>query len=387
MRPVLAIVTAELRRFLRDRSNLFFVFIFPLVLVLVIGAQFGSGATAGKVAVAGESGAMVAALTTQLESEGLVVTSGSREDVLEQVSRGRAAVAVLVPDGAGAAFAAGRPVTLEVVPGSASNALAVQQRVRGAVDVLQLDQAQLAALTGRGVAAPAARAAVDAARAQVTGPSTRVENVDALAREFQGVGQFDVGAASQLLLFTFLTSLAGSATLIQARRHGVIARTMAAPVSSAQVLLGQAGGRLVIALAQGIYIVVATSVLFGVDWGSLWLTGLVLLVFGAVSAGLAMVLGSLVDNEGAAGGLGVGLGLVLAGLGGGMVPLEVFSDTLRGVAHVTPHAWAYEAFAEIQRRDGTLVDVLPQLGVLTAMAVAALAVGAWALRRSLARAM
>ena len=36
MRPVLAIVAAELRRFLRDRSNLFFVFIFPLVLVLVL---------------------------------------------------------------------------------------------------------------------------------------------------------------------------------------------------------------------------------------------------------------------------------------------------------------------------------------------------------------
>jgi ABC-2 type transport system permease protein len=278
-------------------------------------------------------------------------------------------------------------VTLEVVPGSASNALAVQQRVRGAVDALQLERAQVATLTAHGVDAAAAARALGSARTGVTGPNTRVENVDALAREFQGLGQFDLGASSQLLLFTFLTSLAGSATLIQARRHGVIARTMAAPVSSAQVLLGQAGGRLVIALAQGIYIVLATTVLFGVDWGNLWLTGLVLLVFGAVSAGLAMVLGSLVDNEGAAGGVGVGLGLVLAGLGGGMVPLEVFSNTLRTVAHVTPHAWAYDAFATIQRRDGTLVDILPQLGVLVAMAVAALALGAWALRRSLARAM
>ena len=275
-----------------------------------------------------------------------------------------------------------------MVPSSASNAIAVQQRVRGAVDALQLDRAQVAALTGRGVEATAAtRARRGCSLQRHGGRPTRVENVDALAREFEGLGQFDLGAASQLLLFTFLTSLAGSATLIQARRHGVIARTMAAPVSSTQVLLGQAGGRLVIALAQGIYIVVATTVLFGVDWGNLWLTGLVLLVFGAVSAGLAMVLGSLVDNEGAAGGIGVGLGLVLAGLGGGMVPLEVFSDTLRQVAHVTPHAWAYEAFAEIQRHDATLVDILPQLAVLAAMAVAALALGAWALRRSLARAM
>ena len=81
----------------------------------------------------------------------------------------------------------------------------------------------------------------------------------------------------------------------------------------------------------------------------------------------------MLDNEGAAGGLGVGLGLVLAALGGWMMPLELFPDTMRTVAHLTPHAWAYDAFAEIQRRGGTLVDVLPQLGVLAGMAVVLLA--------------
>lgn len=60
-----------------------------------------------------------------------------------------------------------------------------------------------------------------------------------------------------------------------------------------------------------------------------------------------------------------------------MLPLELFPDSVRRVANVTPHAWAYDAFAEIQRRGGTLVDVRPQLGVLAA----------WSLRRSLARAM
>jgi len=237
------------------------------------------------------------------------------------------------------------------------------------------------------VTTPAAESAIAAARTQVTAPTVHVEDVDELAKEFSGLGQFDLGASSMVLLFTFLSSLAGSATLIQARRQGVIARALAAPVSNTQVLLGQAGGRFTIALFQAVYIAVATALLFGVDWGNLWLTALVLVAFSAVSAGAAMVLGSLIDNEGAASGVGVGLGLVMAGLGGGMVPLELFSDTMRTVSKLTPHAWAYEAFAEIQRHDGTLVDILPQLGVLTAMAAVALAVGAWLLRRSLARAM
>ena len=40
---VVQIGLVGLRRMLRDRSNIFFVFIFPLVIILLVGAQFGSG--------------------------------------------------------------------------------------------------------------------------------------------------------------------------------------------------------------------------------------------------------------------------------------------------------------------------------------------------------
>ena len=387
MRPVLTITGAELRRFLRDRSNIFFVFIFPLLLVVVIGAQFGSSATTGRVSIAGEDGPLRQAVVTELEASQATVAFGDWDDIVEEVSRGRTTVGLRFPDGSNAAFSASQPVELEMLPSSQSASIAVQQVVRAAVDKVQLDRAQIAALVTRGVTQQAAEGAVATARTQVTAPTVHVEDVDELAQEFSGLGQFDLGASSMVLLFTFLSSLAGSATLIQARRQGVIARALAAPVSNTQVLLGQAGGRFTIALFQAVYIVVATGVLFGVDWGNPWLTALVLVAFSAVSAGAAMVLGSLIDNEGAASGIGVGLGLVMAGLGGGMVPLELFSDTLRTVSKLTPHAWAYEAFAEIQRHDGTLVDILPQLAALTTMAVVALVLGAWLLRRSLARAM
>ena len=142
-----------------------------------------------------------------------------------------------------------------------------------------------------------------------------------------------------------------------------------------------------IAFFQGGYIMLATWLLFSVDWGNIGLSLLILAVFALVAAGAAMVLGSILDNEGAAVGAGVGLGLVLAAIGGGMAPLEIFSDTMRRVAHITPHAWGYDAFAEVQRRGGTLVDILPQLGVLAAMAAAALLLGAWLLRRSMARSL
>lgn len=70
-----------------------------------------------------------------------------------------------------------------------------------------------------------------------------------------------------------------------------------------------------------------------------------------------------------------------------MFPLELFPDAMRRVSRFVPHSWAYEAYADLQRRDGTLSDIAVSLGVLAAMAGVLLAIGGVLLRRSMARAM
>lgn len=108
-----------------------------------------------------------------------------------------------------------------------------------------------------------------------------------------------------------------------------------------------------------------------------------ILAFCLVATGAAVVLGSLVDNEGQAAPLALLLGLGLAALGGSMAPLEVFPSTAQTIAHITPHAWANDAFSKLLKHGGDLVTVLPQIGVLLAFAAAAIAVAAWQLRRTL----
>ena len=387
MRNALAVAGTELRLFLRDRSNLFFVFVFPLLLVLMIGLQFGEGARAGRVAVSGADSPLQSVLVDRLEHDDIVVSDPAWDDALDLLARGRMDVAVRIDGAAAAAYDAGEPVTLEVVRGSASNAQVVEQEVRTAFDAVRSERSRVLALEASGLPADRARDALAAAERDVSTPELEVAYVDELSQEFAGLGQFDLGASGQLLLFVFLSCLAGSATLIQARRLGVVARMLAGPVTAGQLVAGQILGRWAIGLFQGGYIMVATSLLFGVRWGNLPLSLLILLLFSLVASGAAILLGTVLNNEGAASGAGIGVGLVLAALGGSMLPLELFPDTIRQVADFTPHAWAYTAFAEVQRRGGTLVDVLPNLAVLAGMAVALAALGAWTLRRSLARAM
>jgi ABC-2 type transport system permease protein len=66
-----------------------------------------------------------------------------------------------------------------------------------------------------------------------------------------------------------------------------------------------------------------------------------------------------------------------------MVPIEFFPDAMQTVAHLTPHAWGLDAFAELVRRDGTIADITAELTVLALFAVGLLALASWRLRKTL----
>jgi len=72
-------------------------------------------------------------------------------------------------------------------------------------------------------------------------------------------------------------------------------------------------------------------------------------------------------------------------LGGCMWPLSIVSGTLRTVGHLTPHAWAVDAWTALVARGGTLATIAPDLGVLAAFAAVLLTLATVRLRRSLAR--
>jgi ABC-2 type transport system permease protein len=158
---------------------------------------------------------------------------------------------------------------------------------------------------------------------------------------------------------------------------------LSTPTTAGTVVGGEGLGRFGVVMVQGLYILFATLLLFQVDWGNPLGAALVMITFGAVCAGAAMLMGTLFRNDEQATGVGVILGIGLGALGGCMIPLEFFSDTMQMVAHITPHAWALDAFAVLVREDGTVADILPELAVLTAYAAVLITIAGLRLRRSM----
>src|SRR5699024_6291436 len=305
-----AVTVVELRRFLRDRSNIFFTFIFPLLLVVVIGAQFGGGTDSGRVVLTDDSSALGQRIATELDARDVTIEVAAAGQARETLARGRADAGVLIDDADAAAFDAGDPVHLDLVLASTSSSSAVAQLVQSAVAEVDREQAGVTALQQSGVDPGAAQDAWRDAEEQVPSAGVEVVDVTDVRLAFAGVTGFEVGASSQGRLFVFLRGLAGPATLVDARRHRVFAGTLAAPVSPGSVVAGQALGRWANAFFQGVYVMVGTSLLFGVTWGNVGLCLQVLAVFSTLAAGAAVAIGSLLDNGDADSGLGVGVALL-----------------------------------------------------------------------------
>lgn len=391
--PSLPIAAVSVRRLLRDRSSIFFVFIFPMLLILLIGAQFGGGQTTLTLAVSADgAGPLGEDLVAVLESAERVEVERLAEpvDVVDAVARGDATGGLLVPAGYDEAIRRSpRGVVLDYVrrPDGASPAL--QSLVLEAVgeQSQRITLADLVIVVDDGITYDDALRQADLAVSVL--PEITVERVevgtDELAEEFSGLGQFDLGAVQQLNLFVFLLALSSGAAMIENRELGITRRVLAAPVTAGQVVRGEALGRYGVAIVQGLYIIVGTLLLFGVDWGDPVSAITILAVYAAASAGAGMLVGALARTQQQAGALGVGLGIAVAAVGGSMLPVELMPAGVRAVSRLTPHHWSYEAFADVVRRGETVLGILPELGILALQSAVLLGIAAVLVRRRLTR--
>jgi linearmycin/streptolysin S transport system permease protein len=381
---VLAIALANMKRLFRDRLGLFFIFVLPIVLIIVLGAAFGGGVTPKLGVVGGAGGRLAEELRSGLDDvrDVEVVDYSDRAPLLDAVEHGVAEGGLFIPSDYDERLLEGGDVEVSFVarPGSF---LAFSLRTAAQTEIDEQSARIRAARFATEEVGGGFEQNLERAEAVTAGvPDVRVSTDFAQedAAEVEN-SQFAFPAAQELLLFMFVTSLSAAAQLIQTRQLGVSRRMISTPTSVRTVILGEALGRFGVAILQGLFILVFSALLFGIDWGDPLATGLVVILFALVGAGAAMLVGATFRNDEQANSVGLLLGLGLAALGGCMVPLEVFPRTMETVAHITPHAWAVEGMTDIVLDRAGVSDVSLQLGVLLVYAVVLLTIATWSLRR------
>ena len=172
-------------------------------------------------------------------------------------------------------------------------------------------------------------------------------------------------------MFAFFLVLTVGWLFVAERTHGTLVRLRAAPLSRGHVLLGKLLPCLLVSLVQGVVLLLAGRLVFGMSWGAEpWLLLPVVACTSAAAVGLAMLVASAAKTETQVAVYGTLLVLVLGGASGSLMPRELMPEAMKRASQVTPHAWALDAYSQL------LGSPTPDVGVVLTACAVLLAFGA-----------
>ena len=379
---VLAVARASLLRVTKDRRALFFLIVLPVVVILIIGATVRGFSTIRVGVVDLGAGQAGRSLTVAMErARDLDVHHyPTVAAAITAVARGEAATAVVLPRAMDSAVRSGATVDVPVL---ADRTNTTQQAAAAAVgSVVANEGARVQAAyfaSSRSLGTYEQDLSRAAGLQQTTGRSgvvTRV--VDSNSQTLpQG---FSYSAPTMLVLFVFLNALASGAVIIETRRLGLYERMAVAPIRRSTIVAGETLAYFTVALTQAALIVLIGAVVFGVSWGDPVAAAALVLVWALVGAGAGVLSGTLFRTPEQASAIGPPVGIALAMLGGCMWPLSIVSSFMRQLGHVTPQAWAVDAWTDLLSRGGSLSSIAPKLAVLAAFAAGLLVLSTTRLR-------
>lgn len=182
----------------------------------------------------------------------------------------------------------------------------------------------------------------------------------------------------QTVLFGFFVG--GSVAFSVFREHGwkTWDRLRASAASSGALLAGYAVPWIIVHVLYSVTLLVAGSLFIGLrlNGGSALAEALVLVAYAACVVAIVLLATASFRTINQVNGL-VNVGaMVLGGLGGALVPLELLPGWARAIAPATPGYWAMQGHRAVFLERGGVADVAPPVAVLLGAAAVLFAIAA-----------
>ena len=371
MRAMWFIAMKDLALLRRDWAGLFFAFGFPLLIAVFFGVIFSSpgesrrGVELAVVDLDGSAASSELVDTLGAAAELRVRTAEAGEGT-ELVRTSKAAAALVIEPGFGEAHAragVGEPMRLRLMVDPSHEAEG--GIVRGAVSRAVF--ADVGARFGAGDADVG------------SGLPLVIEQEQVVA---EGRSPFLVTFPQGLVWGTLACASAFGISLVTERRQGTLVRLRVGPVRLWQVLAGKGLACFLSILAMSGTVVLVGAIGFGVMGGASRLGVVAVMVSVAAGfVGIMMLLAVLGKTEASAGGIGWAVLLVLAMVGGAMVPASLMPEWLGPIAEMSPVRWAIVAYEGAMWRGWSFGALAVPCVKLVAVGSVCFAVGAWVFAR------
>jgi ABC-2 type transport system permease protein len=351
----------------RDRAALVMAFLLPPLVFLIFSAVF-AGATGESVRLKVALADLAHTRTSQRLERVLLADTDLRArqaapatlaEVREEVRLGRADAGLVIQ---GDPDQAGSPLLILSDPSRAVAAPLTEARAREAMskrapDILLARQVKDLA-PALGPLTRGQQANVTLAEDQVIAdPGSAPKIAPLFAREEvggarKGVGTIAYYAGAVMILFSLFAAMHGALTLLDERRTGIAERLLAGRAGMGPVVTGKFLFLMVQAGLQAAAIFATAQIVYAVpviDHLGLWLT--TTLAAGACAAGLALGLAAVCRTREQAQMLSTFVILILAAIGGSMIPRFLMPPWLQTAGWLTPHAWVIDAYQGLLWRD------------------------------------
>ncbi len=181
--------------------------------------------------------------------------------------------------------------------------------------------------------------------------------------------QHNVPAWTLFAVFFIVIPL--SINMVKEKNQGTFVRLRTNPVSNRIVLAGKTVMYLIICLIQ-FYMMIAVAIFLFPHLrlpplnvqGNLILMSIVALFSGLAAIGFGILLGTIAKTQEQSAPFGATSVIILAAIGGVWVPVFAMPKVMQVIAQSSPMNWGLEAFYDVLLRNGSLLDLLPELFLL-----------------------
>jgi ABC-type multidrug transport system permease subunit len=170
-----------------------------------------------------------------------------------------------------------------------------------------------------------------------------------------GAQRYQLLVPSYTVMFAFFLVMTVGWLFAAERRQGTLKRLRAAPITRSEVLVGKFVPVFLLALGQGVLLLLAGRLVFGMRWGPAqwsllhqlaWLLPVVTAT-ALAATGLALLVAALARTEVQVALYGAVPVLVLALIGGCVLPREMMPEQTQWLTLLAPQGWALDAYREL----------------------------------------
>ncbi len=193
---------------------------------------------------------------------------------------------------------------------------------------------------------------------------------------------FEITFPQSLQWALIAAAAAFSLSIVTERTRGTFLRLRIAPISRMQILGGKGLACFIFCVGVCSLLMAVGILIFGVGVASWTYLILAILAGGICFVGVMMLISVMGKTEAAVSGAGWAVMLVMAMIGGGMMPLMFMPSWLKSISHLSPIKWGILALeGSIWRGFGFGEMILP-LAVLVGVGVVGFIIGTMILSRS-----